>query len=579
VLPYQALHHAQQREMSDFLGVEVKFVPIVTDQFDRGIVSCIQVTNIANRWDLEKVKALYRFAYDSQPSVQLRLEGIGVTTDVEGTPIVLLSNLSLSGDGHTLFIQSNIDNLMAGGGFSSYANVRRLLGLSAFPPHTRDPRMCFTDALASPSALHVSYTSSSQESYNRFMNALTLPAGFHVATTNVPFFPREMGGSRKKVLQFSCLRMDSPCEWDAVYTQNPNCGHPVKIGRQRLLSGSKLRALWINNKIANVGIEGGLADAEAISSAFAQEFCCSSSEVIPLSTGIIGWQLPRDEMILNVPCITHGATTVMEMARAMMTTDTYPKGICHYFRNGGMLCGVAKGGGMIEPRLGTMLAVLMTDVSFSRGEVDPILRSVVDETFNCCSVDADTSTSDAVVIISSGKLPPVSCEEMHEALLYVCTHLTRHVVWNGEGVMHVMQVNVLGAPDRDTAVKIGKNVVNSPLVKAAMAGNDPNVGRIYGAMGRGIENVDWTRANVRLGAEFIVLNGNSVLWNEQLEKTISDYLKSCQIYDKASPKPPYPVHDNAIVIEVSLYDGSASATVWGGDLTADYVSINSDYRS
>eukprot|EP00762_Andalucia_godoyi_P002365 ANDGO_02774.mRNA.1 mitochondrial Arginine biosynthesis bifunctional protein ArgJ len=588
VIPYQPLHHAQQWEMSTKLGVTVNFVPVVTDQFDRGIVCCIQARLANGKWDVDSVKKAYETQYSGHPSVRLFWNRTVTTSDVANTPVVVISGLSISDDGKVLFVQSTIDNLLAGGAYSAYANVRRLVGLNPFP--TKDGQLTPVSSVENLSRLQVlqdevprtlmPYSSSSCEAYNQFLNSISFPAGFHMATTNVPFFPRELGNGRKKVLQFSCVRMDDACEWAAVYTRNPNCGHPVKIGRDRLRQGSKIRALWINNKISNVGVEEGGRDAEAICTAFAKELGnCLPSEIIPLSTGIIGWRLPADDMILHVPNITRGSSTVMELARAMMTTDTYPKAWAEQLPGGATVVGVAKGAGMIEPNMGTMLGCIMTDAPFSREDLSSMLRQVCDETFNCISIDADTSTSDAVILIASGRKPAVPRDAFKDALQKVCEHLARQVVWNGEGVQHVLEVLVTGAPSRELAVKIGKNVVNSPLVKSAMAGNDPNVGRILAAMGRGVEEADWSSVTVRIGDDTIVDNGNSVSWTTEIEKKVSNYLQKCQIYKKDTHKPQYPVHDNAIVISIALNNGEGSARVHGGDLTQDYVVINSDYRS
>jgi len=220
----------------------------------------------------------------------------------------------------------------------------------------------------------------------------------------------------------------------------------------------------------------------------------------------------------------------------------------------------------------------MTDAAQEQEYMDKALKECINETFNCISIDADTSTSDAAVIVSSGLKGKVDNEEFSEALMKVCKFLARQVVWNGEGVQHVIEVKIKNSPDKNLAKLIGKNIINSPLTKSAICGNDPNIGRIIGSMAREVNGIDWSVANVKLGEHFIYKNGLIVEWNSQIESELTEYLKHCQIYETDN-KPSYPVHDNSVVIEVDLNQGDAEATVIGGDLTIDYVKINGNYRS
>ena len=573
LIPYQPLNHSQREEMEKYLNMEIHFVPIVTDQFNRGILCSIQV-DFKDEVDLDQIKDLYENTYSANKYIKTIFDKSLVNTEtVADTTDIILSNFSLSADKKTLHIQSMIDNLTIGGGFSSYINLCRYFGIDEDYDSNQNKMIVPVD---------------SAESYDNYIRSIEFPAGFKVATTNVPFVAKEIG--KKKVLQFTCLRMDQPSEWTGVYTRNPICGNPVKIGRERLAnideSGKRkpIRAIWFNNKISNVGVKEGLSDANIICDKFASLLSGSSNEssnisaneIIPLSTGIIGWRLPFNEMLKAVGDITKGEGTVSEMARAIMTTDTYPKAYMKKLSNGATIVGVAKGAGMIEPNMGTTLITIMTDAKFCYN-IDQLFADIVNNTFNCISIDGDTSTSDAALLVSSGIKSSVSEVELTNALTEVCSFLAKQIVWNGEGVQHVMEVHINGAQSKDIARQIGKNIVNSPLVKAAIYGNDPNVGRIIGAMARNI-NLDWSKVDVRIGDYYIFKSGNVISWNSEIEKNISDYMKSCQIY-QSEHKPAYPVHTNSIEITIDLNDGLEFLKVIGGDLTVEYVKINGDYRS
>jgi glutamate N-acetyltransferase/amino-acid N-acetyltransferase len=261
-----------------------------------------------------------------------------------------------------------------------------------------------------------------------------------------------------------------------------------------------------------------------------------------------------------------------------MTTDSYPKAYKEKLSNGGSIVGIAKGAGMIEPNMGTTLIVLMTDVDCDQEFMNRTLKEVSDKTFNCISIDGDTSTSDCAILISSGLKPAVEDEEFTDALMRMCKYLARQIVWNGEGISHVIEVRVKNCPDEKMGKLIGKNVVNSPLTKSAICGNDPNVGRIVGSMARLVENVDWSLVNVKLGEHYIFIKGKIIDWDSKIEAEMTDYLRFCQIYETQS-KPAYPVHDNSVMIEIEMNQGNYDVTVIGGDLTVDYVKINGNYRS
>jgi len=567
IIPYQPLSHSQQEEMQKFLGIEVNFVPMVTDQFPRGIICSLQIKCRNNEnftFDFEKIKRIYSKIYENNEFITCVWDANNVitTNSVSDTTNIILSNFALSLDKKILHIQSTIDNLTIGGGFSTYVNLCKYFGVShkqsSYPSKT-------------PTVPIESF-----ESYEAYLNSLNFPLGFKAATTNVPFHAQEI--NRKKVLQFSCIRLELPGKWSAVYTRNPICGHPVTIGRELLKARKPIKAIWINNKIANVGSSYGLNDAKEISSTLANKLQCDNDQIVPLSTGIIGWRLPKNEIISASSHVVKGSITAAEAARAIMTTDSYPKAYVEKLSNGAEILGIAKGAGMIEPNMGTCIIILMTDAAQEQEYMDKALKACCDETFNCISIDADTSTSDAALLVSSCLKSQVDNEEFSEALMKVCKFLARQIVWNGEGVQHVIEVKIKNSPNKNLAKLIGKNIVNSPLTKSAICGNDPNVGRIIGSMAREVNGIDWSVVNVKLGEQFIYKNGSIMEWNSQIESELTEYLKNCQLYE-TDTKPAYPVHDNAVVIEVDLNQGDAEATVIGGDLTIDYVKINGNYRS
>jgi len=567
IIPYQPLCHSQQEEMRKFLGFDIHFVPMVTDQFHRGIICTLQIkcTNDQNfEFDMEKLKQLYEFYYSKNEFINCVWDTNNVitTNSISDTTNIILSNFSLSANKKILHIQSTIDNLSIGGGFSTYLNLCKFFGISY-------------NQNSYYKSIH-NVPISSFEAYEIYLNSLEFPLGFKAATTNIPFKSQEI--DRKKVLQFTCIRIDIPAKWTAVYTLNPICGHPITIGRKRMELKKPIRAIWINNKIANVGSSEGLEDAEEICNALSQELDCQKDEVIPLSTGIIGWKLPKKEIISNLSHVTKGEVSVAEVARAIMTTDSYPKAYVEKLSNGAEILGIAKGAGMIEPNMGTVIVLIMTDAQLEEEFLEYALKECTNESFNCISIDSDTSTSDAALLVSTGLKNHIDKNEFMQALMKTCKYLARQIVWNGEGVQHVIEVKVKNCPNKKLAKLIGKNIVNSPLTKAAICGNDPNVGRIIGSMARQVDNIDWSLVNVKIGDKLIFIKGNVIEWNAKIEAELTEYLKKCQIYS-TDVKPAYPVHDNSVIIEVDMNQGDCEATIIGGDLTIDYVKINGNYRS
>jgi glutamate N-acetyltransferase/amino-acid N-acetyltransferase len=417
-----------------------------------------------------------------------------------------------------------------------------------------------------------------------------LPRGFRAGAAAFEFTPFEV--SKRARMKLALLALDRPTEaFAAVFTRNAFPGAPVRVGRRRL-AGPRLGAVLINNKISNVCAEGGEEASERLCAEAARALGLEPGEVLPSSTGVIGWRLPVDAMAAALPDAvrTLQAATVLPAADGIMTTDLYPKVRRAQLPGGGSIVGIAKGAGMIEPNLATMLCYLLTDAAVPRAVLREELAAAMEVSFNAISVDSDTSTSDTVVALASGAAGPVDRAAFAAALRQVCRDLAEDVVRNGEGVRHVLRVAVRGAPDAGAARLLGKAVVNSPLLKTAVAGNDPNVGRLVAALGkeagaRGIP-LDPARVRITMGGETIVEGGLFRLDPEK-ERRLTAHLVAAELYPQAPApdgitfKPPvdFPRHERCVEIAIALGDGPGAAEVLGADLTHEYVTENADYRS
>jgi glutamate N-acetyltransferase / amino-acid N-acetyltransferase len=415
-----------------------------------------------------------------------------------------------------------------------------------------------------------------------------LPRGFRVATSNFAFTPQEAPRPARMTITLIALDRPTP-DFAAVFTRNAIAGAPVLIGRQRLQQAT-LAAVLVNNKISNVGAPDGVATAERLCAAAGAALGLAGQQVLPASTGVIGWRLPVDELLAHIPA-TAGALaagSVIPAAEGIMTTDLYPK-VRRQVVGDGSIVGIAKGAGMVEPDMATMLVYLLTDLQVPRDDLRRLLASAVDRSFNRISIDSDTSTSDTVALLSSGAVPCPDQARFAAALDTVCADLAEDVVRNGEGVHHVIRVQVSGAPSEPVARAVGKGVVNSPLVKTALCGNDPNVGRIAAALGKQIARhapgLDLSRLRLRLAGHELYHDGAFDL-GPASEAALIAHLRDVELYTSVPPpdgvfKPPvdYPPHERAVQMEIDLGAGTATSTVLGADLSHEYISENADYRS
>jgi glutamate N-acetyltransferase/amino-acid N-acetyltransferase len=347
----------------------------------------------------------------------------------------------------------------------------------------------------------------------------------------------------------------------AMFTRNRFPGAPVIIGREHIANGY-VQALVINSKNANVamgklGIDHAIETCRIVSA----ELGIDPYDVLPFSTGVIGRPLPMDKIRAGLKGIRSELkpNNLKLAAEAIMTTDRYPKYIS--VRVGkAIIAGIAKGAGMIEPNMATMLVYLMTDAELPKTAMKPMLRRVVDRTFNAMSIDTDTSTSDTVVLMANGLAGKVKLAPFEKGLLEVCEYLTREIARNGEGVTKLITVDVNGAKTAAQAKRVGKLVVNSPLVKTAVYGSDPNWGRVIMAVGKSFDpTIEPAKVTIRFGETNVFKKGSPVDCDlEALRKYLGQ---------------------GEVSIGVDLGIGKASARVWGCDLTEGYIKENAYYTT
>jgi glutamate N-acetyltransferase/amino-acid N-acetyltransferase len=417
-----------------------------------------------------------------------------------------------------------------------------------------------------------------------------LPAGFRAGTARLSFNPVEAPRPARMTLTVIALDRPTP-DFAAVFTRNALPGAPVIIGRQRLAEPT-LGAVVVNTKTSNVCAPDGVAAAERVCAATASLLKLAPSQVIPSSTGVIGWRLPVEAMLEALPSAVSALSpaSALPAAEGIVTTDLYPK-VRRASVGAGSIVGIAKGAGMIEPNMATMLVFLMTDLAIPREALRAALRRSVNRSFNLISIDSDTSTSDTVLALSSGVHPCPQSEHgaFEAALTTLCQDLAEDVVRNGEGVRHVVRASVRGCPNEIVARGVAKAILNAPLIKCAIAGNDPNVGRLAMAIGKYLgahhPGLDLSALTIRVGGQ-AVFEGGAFHLNHELESALVEHLRAAELYASAPPdgmvfRPAidYPPHERTVELEVDLGLGPAETSALGGDLTHEYVSENADYRS
>ncbi|HEV3139359.1 MAG TPA: bifunctional glutamate N-acetyltransferase/amino-acid acetyltransferase ArgJ, partial [Vicinamibacterales bacterium] len=366
------------------------------------------------------------------------------------------------------------------------------------------------------------------------------------------------------------LVSDSPARAAAVFTTNRVQAAAVLVSRDHLArSGGVARAIVVNSGCANACTgEVGMRDARAMTEATARFVGCPVDQVLVASTGVIGVALPMDKIQGGVPKAFKALAGDQGSAasRAIMTTDPFPKEAAIQIAIGGRpvsIGGMAKGSGMIEPMLATMLAFATTDADVPPALLSRALTEAVDESFNAITVDGDCSTNDCVMLLANGAsgvaIDAASYSTFVDGLRAVCRELALGIVRGGEGATKLVTVTVTGAASSADARRAAKTIANSLLVKTALHGGDPNWGRLICAAGRAGVAFDASRAAVTIGS--IVL------------------FKDGQPHDDLAPKAAEYLKGRDLEVGVDLGSGSASSTVWTCDLSAEYVRINADYRT
>lgn len=361
-----------------------------------------------------------------------------------------------------------------------------------------------------------------------------------------------------------------------LFTQNRFCAAPVIVAKEHLSDlNSSVRALVINTGNANAGTgQQGIDSARSTCSAVARLLGCDADQVLPFSTGVIMEQLPLEKLIAGLPTAINNLKpdNWFDAAGSIMTTDIVPKAVSRQIQIKGRMVtitGIAKGSGMIRPNMATMLGYVATDASISQTLLQQILRHSADLSFNRITVDGDTSTNDAFILIATGQaghdeIADLNSEDfrsLQDAVTEVSVHLAQAIVRDGEGATKFITVQVEGGVDQDECAKVAYAIAHSPLVKTAFFASDPNLGRILAAIGyAGINDLDVNQIKLYLDEVLVAENGGRA----------GSYLEA----DGQRV-----MNQDEITVRVVLNRGGSSVTVWTCDFSYDYVKINASYRS
>jgi len=409
-----------------------------------------------------------------------------------------------------------------------------------------------------------------KRSGSRNKNGITWPRGFRAAGATCGIKP---SGEADLTL----IAADVPCAAAGVFTKSKVPGAPVVVSRNRLRNRDHMRAIVVNSGCSNVCTgKQGITDAKLMCQLTADMVGCSEQEVLVCSTGVIGQLLPMDKIRRGIETAGHRLTTGSRAngaaARGILTTDLCTKSASGSFRLNGKtvrLSGIAKGSGMIAPNMATMLAFITTDVSISPKLLRQALRHASNHSFNRISIDLDTSTSDTVLVLASGKsgnrkisTTGKAFKQFQDALTEICKDLAYQIVKDGEGATKVFRVVVRRAASIRDADRVGYTAVGSPLVKTAVHGGDPNWGRLAMAVGRSGARVKPEKLNIRIGDIDTCVNGKPTeLSRGQMKQLVRTMSK------------------RDITITIDLQNGRHEAEWLGCDLSRQYVMINADYTT
>ncbi|MCG2585307.1 bifunctional glutamate N-acetyltransferase/amino-acid acetyltransferase ArgJ [Massilia sp. TS11] len=359
-----------------------------------------------------------------------------------------------------------------------------------------------------------------------------------------------------------------------VFTKNRFCAAPVQVAKAHLASGRGVRALVVNTGNANAGTgEPGLANAQATCAALAGLLGCQPEQILPFSTGVILEPLPVQKIVAALPAAIANAKADnwFAAAEAIMTTDTQPKAASRQAVIGGhtvTLSGISKGAGMIKPNMATMLGYLAFDARVSQPVLEELVRHAADHSFNCITIDGDTSTNDSFMLIATGagtlevnSTSSPEYQQLRAAVTDLARFLAQAIVRDGEGATKFITITVEDGRSVEECRQIAYAIGHSPLVKTAFFASDPNLGRILAAIGyAGVEDLDVSKINLYLDDVWVARDGGR---NPAYQEADGQ-----RVMQQAE-----------ITVRVKLARGGASATIWTCDLSHDYVSINADYRS
>lgn len=385
-----------------------------------------------------------------------------------------------------------------------------------------------------------------------FHTEARFPRGFRCASRHV--------GLKKADRDLALFASEVPAQAAAVFTRNRFPGAPVLVGRE-LIRGGRLQAIVVNSKISNVGTgQQGIDNARRMGAAAGSELGISPDLVLMSSTGVIGKQLPIETIEQGVQGMAGElGDDPLVGARGIMTTDTHPKAISIGVGDA-TITWVAKGAGMIEPNMATMLVYIFTDAAFPAADLDRMLRAAVDPSLNMLSIDSDTSTSDTCVLLANGLAGDVNEEDFAAALLAGCIRVTELIARDGEGATKLIRAEVAGAADPRQARIVAKSIINSPLVKTMAFGADPNVGRVMMAIGKCFDvDQDPSKTAIWINDTQVFASG---VRSEYDEEAVREGLRG-----------------DPVVLRVDLGLGEGSAKAYGCDLTHGYIEENAAYYS
>ena len=359
-----------------------------------------------------------------------------------------------------------------------------------------------------------------------------------------------------------------------VFTTNRFCAAPVQVSKDHLAGTQPIVALVVNTGNANAGTgEAGLANANATCAALAKLLGCEANQILPFSTGVILEPLPLEKLVAGLPAAIANLNEDrwFDAAEAIMTTDTQPKAASRVVTIAGKrvtMTGISKGAGMIKPNMATMLGFMACDAKISQPVLQTLVKQAADASFNCITIDGDTSTNDSFMLIATGtgelKITDTASAEYHalaEAVIGLSQELAQMIVRDGEGATKFITVRVEQGRDLEECRKIAYAIGHSPLVKTAFFASDPNLGRILAAIGyAGVNDLDVNQINLYLDDVWVAKQGGrNPDYQEQDGQRV--------------------MKQSEITVRVTLARGEAAATIWTCDLSHDYVSINADYRS